>query len=339
MKQLLSLAAATLLLSIHTTRAALVDYYTLDDNTLTASGGRTDISGSSAGGGNLINKNGPGNVSLVTGKISGALQFPNTLDFTTAAVNSLALPLTFSIWVNTTAVLDEVDRAIALSDAAQTTRDFGLAITNPTRQAAQIARNGSVPNSSIAPGSINDGNWHLITGVFASAANRMLYLDGKLASSSTVSTSLWTNNSTTVINVGGVLRSSGVVETFNGALDDAGVFNTALTAADIALINGLGQTASLGLDQLDEAQALNASVVGAGLQIGGVTWFKADNLSGATGDYGGSAANYDAFIITDGDAGLGITTVPEPHALILVGLGAAAAAGRRSRMSPSTASC
>jgi hypothetical protein len=329
MKQLLSLAAATLLLSIDATRGALVDYYTLNDNTLTAGGGRTDVSGSSAGGGNLVNKNGPGNVSLVTGKISGALQFPNTLDFTTAAVNSLALPLTFSIWVNTTAILDEVDRAIALSDAAQTTRDFGLAITNPTRQAAQIARNGSVPNSSVAPGSINDGNWHLITGVFASATNRMLYLDGKLASSSTVSTSLWTNNSTTVINVGGVLRSSGVVETFNGALDDAGVFNTALTAADIALINGLGQTASVGLDQLDEAQALNASTVGTGMDIGGVTWFKTDNLSGETGDYGGSLSTGVAYIITDGAAGLGITNVPEPHSLILLACGALAAASRR----------
>src|SRR5688572_5746069 len=141
MKYLLSLVAASLIFPAPAARAAIVDYYTLDDNSLTAGGGRTDSSGSTIGGGNLVNQTGLGSVSLVTGKVGGALRFPNSLEFTTAPVNSLTLPLTFSIWVNTTAALNEVDRAMALSDSAQTTRDFGLAITNPTRQAAQIARN------------------------------------------------------------------------------------------------------------------------------------------------------------------------------------------------------
>jgi hypothetical protein len=331
MNPLFRIAAAGLFLVTGAVHAALVDYYTLDTNSAAAGGGRADLSGSTAGGGNLVSQNGPGTVTTVTGKVGGALQFPNSLDFTTGAVNSLPLPITFSIWVNTPSPLNEVDRAIALSDAAQTARDFGLAISNPARQATQIARNGSAPNSSIAPPSINDGNWHLITGVFASAANRLLYLDGKFASTSTISTSLWTGNSTTVINVGGVLRQSGLTEAFNGALDEAGVFNTALSAADIALINGLGQTARVGLDQLDEAQALDASAVGSAATVGGLPWFKVDGLVGETGDYGGDTNTGDAYIITDGVAGTGITTAPEPNAVALLACSAVAWGARRIR--------
>jgi len=331
MKHSFRLAAAILLLSVGAVHGALVDYYTLDTNSVAAGGGRVDISGSSAGGGNLVSQNGTGAAAVITGKVGGALQFPNTLAFTTGAVNSLPLPITFSIWVNTTSLLNEVDRAISLSDSAATARDFGLAIANTTRQATMIARNGGVPNSSAAPASLNDGNWHLITGVFAAAANRLLYLDGKFASSSTISTSLWTGNSTTIINVGGVLRSSGLVEAFSGALDDVGVFNSALTAADVALINGLGQLQSVGLDQLDEAQALNASAVGSAGDIGGFPWFKVDGLTGETGDYGGSLATGDAYIITDGVAGIGITVAPEPHTAVLLACGAIAWGARRTR--------
>jgi hypothetical protein len=335
MKHSFRLAAAALLLSTGLVRAALVDYYTLDTNSVAVGGGRADASGSSLGGGNLATLRGTGTASTTSGIVGGALQFSNTLAYTTGAVNSLPLPLTFSIWVNTNSGLDEVDRAIAISDSGVATRDFGLGIVNPTRQATQVARNGGTPNSSVAPGSINDGNWHLITGVFASAANRLLYLDGKFASSSTISTSLWSANSATVINIGGVLRSSGLVEAFNGALDEAGVFNTALTDADVALINGLGQTAAFGLDQLDEAQDLNASAVGSTATIGGLPWFKVDGLVGETGDYGGNTQTGDAYIITDGATGAGITTAPEPHSLALLACAAIACGARRMRATKS----
>jgi hypothetical protein len=135
---------------------------------------------------------------------------------------------------------------------------------------------------------------------------------------------LYAPSAAVFLNVGGFLRNtSSLVDAFNGALDDAGFFNTALTAADISLINGLGQTGSLGLDQLGAAQSLNGSANGTTSSFGGFTWEKVTGLTGATGAYGGTTAAGNAFIVTDGAAGTGIEVVPEPvtGGLLLLGFG------------------
>lgn len=85
----------------------------------------------------------------------------------------------------------------------------------------------------------------------------------------------------------------------------------------MALINGLGHTGGIGLDQLDEAQALNGMTIGSRAQIGSATWEKVSGLSGTTGDFGGSVSGGDAFIVTDA-AGVGVRVIPEPSTLALL---------------------
>ena len=104
-----------------------------------------------------------------------------------------------------------------------------------------------------------------------------------------------------------------------GSIDDVGVYNNALNATDMAMVNGLGRTGGIGLDQLDEAQTLWS--VGGTAVIGGATWQKVTGLSGSLGDYSGTVAGGDATIVLDG-SGNGLQVIPEPSSGLLLIAGA-----------------
>jgi hypothetical protein len=320
---------ALLALPVTPVYSTLIDYYTLNDATLAIGGGRADSSGSSLGGGDLINQSGSGSTSLINGKVGGALSFPNSLNYNSGPIANIAFPFSLSIWVNTTEPGNVTDKAIGIEDQAAGDRDFSLAVVNAGRVGGQVGRNGAL-DLTVGTTNIADGTWHLLTGVFSSATSRTLYIDGKFTGTRTVSEALWANNTTTRVNVGGFLRSTGLVDQFNGALDDAGYFDTDLFAADAALIFGLAQTGAIGLDQLDEAQSLNNMQTGSTALVGGLPWQKASGLTGTTGDFGGTVAGDNAFIVTDA-SGNGLQLVPEPTAvgLLMIGLGALGATRRR----------
>lgn len=68
------------------------------------------------------------------------------------------------------------------------------------------------------------------------------------------------------------------------------------SASDAALINGLGHLRAIGLDAWDEAQAHNGMTMGSVAQIGGHDWQRVGGLL-TTGDFGGSLAGEDAYIV------------------------------------------
>ena len=119
---------------------------------------------------------------------------------------------------------------------------------------------------------------------------------------------------------------------FDGNIDDVGVWNSNEGADTIALINGLGRTGAIGLDQIDEAQALWAGSLGDTATIGGAPWQKVSGLSGSLGDWGGSVAGVDAYIVLD-NSGNGVKVIPEPATMVLLGLGGIGLLLRRRRRS------
>jgi hypothetical protein len=309
--------------------AALVDYFTLNDALTTPGGGRVDLSGSGLGAGDLSVTVGTGSTTVVAGQIGDALQFPNTLILNSANSPGIAFPFTLSIWLKTNSTANVTDKAILIGDTADTDRDFSLGILPSPRAALLVGRTDTGPNNlTSAPTTVNDGNWHLLTGVFASATSRTLYLDGKFSGSTAVSMNLWADNASTRLNVGGFNRASGPVDQFDGALDDAGLFNNALNFSDAAAIWGLGRTGGIGLDQLDEAQALFGGPFGGQGDIGGFFWEKVSGLGGTAGDFGGTTAGGDAFVVLD-NSGNGIAMVPEPSAMVSLLLGSFVFARRR----------
>lgn len=89
-----------------------------------------------------------------------------------------------------------------------------------------------------------------------------------------------------------------------GCLDDMGIWkNRALSATDVAILNGLGRVQGSSLSCLDAAAALWAGSVGGQATIDAVRWEKAAGLRGKPGDCGGSKATGDGFIILDESGG------------------------------------
>ena len=89
---------------------------------------------------------------------------------------------------------------------------------------------GAAYNTSIA-----DGNWHHIAGVYTSATSRDLYVDGVFRATSTTSVP---DLVPTRLGIGALARNTpyNPADLFTGLMDDAQVYNSALSAADISFL-------------------------------------------------------------------------------------------------------
>ncbi|HET6252086.1 MAG TPA: LamG-like jellyroll fold domain-containing protein [Tepidisphaeraceae bacterium] len=108
-------------------------------------------------------------------------------------------------------------------------------------------RNDAAQNLITGGGNIANGSWHQVVGVFDSATQRELYVDGTLANSSTISTTFPTGINTFGI---GTLDRATPADYINGTIDEVSVYNTALTAAQIHtqfVASGVPEPASIGL--------------------------------------------------------------------------------------------
>ena len=85
--------------------------------------------------------------------------------------------------------------------------------------------------------------------------------------------------------------------------------NKALSAAEVALLHGLGCVQGSDLSWLNEAATLWAGSVGATASIDGILWEKVTGLNGSLGDRRGSKDGRDAYIVLD-SSGDGIRIVP-----------------------------
>jgi hypothetical protein len=311
--------------------AALTAYYTLDD--LSAgilnrgtNGANSDLSAPDAA---------STPTPVLDGIIGGALSFDGgdilrSLTAGNAGDALQAYPFTLSIWLRSATVDDTRDAAFGISDIADNGRYYvvGASRSGNQFQAEMVRRNPDFNALSASGTDVSGSSWTNVVAVFG-PTNAQLYVGGKLAASATINQTF--NPSVNTISIGGFLRNGGThTDPFKGQADDAGLFDTALQASDVALINGLGLTGGLGLDWFEAAQALNAMAVGNTAQIGSATWQKVSGLTGEIGAFGGSVAEGTAYIVTDA-AGNGIQVIPEPATAGLISLGVLGLIGRRSR--------
>ncbi|MBI1368636.1 MAG: hypothetical protein GC162_08265 [Planctomycetes bacterium] len=288
-------------------RAALTGYWTLDDLTTGVTNAGTDGATSDLSVG--------GNPVATTGFIgSGAIAFDGTGDMlstntaSNAADDLAAYGFTLSGWFKVAAAPANRYTVFGVSNLASGSLYYGggvfsngtnyLMTRNPTFDAAPFDTDG--PN-------VADNQWHQLTGVYTSNTLVQMYVDGKLVSTDTAAQTF--SSAVDTLSIGGIRRSNANASTptdpMIGSIDDVGLFNTSLKAADVALVNGLGRTASAGLDQLAPAQALFSGRIGSTATVAGATWKKVSSLSGVTGDYSGTSAGGDAKI-TLNNSGFGI---------------------------------
>ena len=200
---------------------------------------------------------------------------------------------------------------VFFGDDTSGTSYYALGIQAPTATASQIARccgASQVYNNS--PIMINDGLWHHVAGVYLSATNRILYLDGAAANTNTTTVAMDACNTIAL----GALMRLGQTDAANGGLAEVGIWTQALTPQEAALTYGLGVFEQLSLTNPAIAALEAAYHAGGGaVPIGPHTWVYTNGLSGAAGSLGGSLATMDACIVLDnfGD-GVALRTGAQP---------------------------
>ena len=171
------------------------------------------------------------------------------------------------------------------------------------------ARNGG--ESNINGTNVNDGEWHHITGVYITEGFRRLYVDGVQVGEDISNTSAFVAPNR--FSIGALDRSAtSTVDPFSGLVDDAAVWDSALTPDEIFIIDSAARDISL-----------NAGNVGAlfsgfrsqeDANTAGFIWSFSTGLTGEIGTSTGTVDGGDATLVMDDEGnGMAITAVaPEP---------------------------
>jgi hypothetical protein len=116
---------------------------------------------------------------------------------------------------------------------------------------------------------------------------------------------------------------------FGGLVDDVTVWNEALTAAEIKGMYDVGMSVPLSYtaDKFDLLKQRHDAAAGS-TTIDSLEWTYVTGLTGPAGLTSGPGGYT---LILDAVAGTGLTTIPEPSAALLGGLGVLALLRRRNR--------
>jgi hypothetical protein len=143
----------------------------------------------------------------------------------TASAPATAPPLTMACWARPSTLGTSV--YLALGNTTTGAR-FQLALNiDGAGVAAQSLSGGNATAGGIPPAN----NWLHAAGVFSASDNRVAYQDGVAGTANTASSALSGINA---LYVGARNNGGGAGAYFNGAVAEVGIWNAALTAAEIA---------------------------------------------------------------------------------------------------------
>jgi type II secretory pathway pseudopilin PulG len=224
-------------LSLWTPASGLVGYWGFDGSGSIANGqtiGLEDKSGS-GNNGTASNLNSTG-MSFVEGKVGNALQLDGTDDWVNAGTNAIVNftgPLTMAVWFNTPDA-GGTSRILSkqYSDTGETTSSscYQLGIYENQYRLSLYTSAGSVDRQT---GTTTSNVWVHFAGTWDGSQYRM-YLNGSQIYSGSLSGVLKTNL-LTPLSIG-VSYADEAMYFFEGALDEARMYNRALSAPEIAAL-------------------------------------------------------------------------------------------------------
>lgn len=213
----------------------LVGYWKMDESSWTQNCTATSVTDSSGNGNN--GKSCPSTTGPTTGvgKFGNGGVFDGTGDTVSIAHHASLKPsaqITISAWVNPTNITtnnfyeiyrkeDGADRHLLSFQANGTILSFGLGTATQGYQELDV----SITSTDYT------GGWHLITAIY-DGQNKYLYRDGIRIGSQTATGAIGTTG-TAIAYIG---SSGGSDEFFNGKIDEARVYNRALSAADVSTL-------------------------------------------------------------------------------------------------------
>ena len=224
---------ASVVLAIAPT-SGLVGYWNLD-------GSANDFSG----GGNNGTVNGVS--SWVIGKINQALSFNGSNYVSISHISSLnpgSSLWSVSAWVKGNSDGSVLWKGSSSLDLYKLAVDGGNAIFNINAGGDTVS---TTAKSSVI---VNDGNWHLITGVRSSVNKADIYVYGILSGTSTYAGSGISIDTTTPLIIG---SENGNKSFFSGLIDDVRVYNRALSSSEVLDVYNADQSGSINPPSVTDA--------------------------------------------------------------------------------------
>ncbi len=212
--------------------SGLVGHWTFDGKNMIS-----NVADSSGNGNNGMMSGFTSTSSAVTaGKVGQGLRFDGSNDIVTASQNTITnYPFTLSIWAKPSSISSQ---QYAISYALNSSNVVFYAI-GLNGDKAYIYSRSSTPEEGSATGAISLKNdkWVHLVGIFNSATDKRVYVDG--VQHALLSTSIPFVSANTA--GFGVLARSSQFGYWNGLLDDARVYNRALTDSEITQIYNAGK--------------------------------------------------------------------------------------------------
>ena len=283
-----------LLMAVAPTQAALVSHYTMD-------GVATDAAGVQDG---IFNGSPP----TVAGKIGTAISFNAGVADQLARTQNLSVAdpgngahvpsdITLSAWVNTTdagsfrGLVDKIDGGVGIL--------LDVSGGNARLISGAPGATNSIIVSSLAP--VNGGAWHLVTGTFSNGVGT-LYVDGAPQGSAS---GRYAGNVGTAPNIAGDIpvKSTWALD---AVVDEVGLWNNALSAAEARALFSLADTAALNyhLGYAEQLFAIQRAYAGS-TTIGSLEWKASGSLGGNLGEVAETGGVYTLRL---DDLGNGLTT-------------------------------
>ncbi len=227
--------------------SGLVGYWNLDGNA-------NDASGSSNNG--TVN----GVSSWVVGKIDQAFSF-NGSSYVSVPHVSVLDPGS-SLW-SVSAWVRGTSGGSVVWKGSSSTNFYELAVSEGKAIFTINAGGTTVTATAISTASVNDGNWHLITGIRSSTNTADVYVDGVFSGTSTYAGSGTSIDTATSLIIG---SENGSADFFSGIIDDVRVYNRALLVSEVSNIFnavGSGDVIPPAADTIAPAVFLNVPLSGA----------------------------------------------------------------------------
>ncbi len=166
------------------------------------------------------------------GTPDGALHFNGAGSEVDGPVLALAAPITVSVWMQSDLSPSSMwQTVIGWNDPSDSSGHNGIQLAMNGDTHARL-RMGSDSDDIVSNAVVEDGNWHLITGVLDGSVT-WLYVDGVLDNTASSSAVLGTNHT---FYVGRSFRTPDYGEHFDGSIDEVRVYGRALNAAEVAAL-------------------------------------------------------------------------------------------------------
>ena len=321
----LAAAVGLLLALVSSANAGLVNHWAFDETSGTTADDTGSGNNDGAISGATINQ---------TGKIGQAYSFDGSDDnVTMTGYKGItgAASRTISLWVNTDGTGD------GTSSSSRSLIGWG-ADSNGAIWAVGLNKNGgngtpNAPRVSVKGGyatgnpEVATSTWKLLTVTLYNDGTpnineAIFYVNGDLKTVSNSSSRAVHTGSTWDVIIG--LYPNSGDRTNNGAykglMDDVAIWNEALTADLVKGLYDVGDSAALAYDagKFNQLKTVFEAQAGS-VTLGSLLWSYATGLGGTAG-LSGSGTNYTLVLDTTG-GGTGLTSVPEPATLALLGLG------------------